>query len=119
MSNTSTRRNWFKALLGIAVAPVAAKVIVADQPFTYSQLHEAYMQCCFGPDEPDLIEVSPKLYARIIQMLRPMDRWMEEREGRLGLRFMQSVIVPDTDIKTDKFFRARFDGLEGAIYQEL
>jgi hypothetical protein len=97
---TLSRRRFLSsvaaAVTGAAIAPELIKPALKPSPkgsLSYAALQEAYSECWYGRDEPDLHIVSPGTYSEILAMFEVGQRYMGEHpSGIRGLTFKGATI---------------------------
>jgi len=113
-----SRRDFFKKLAtaGVVIA-VAHKVLVEavlpatpvapNNPLTFAMLENAYQQCVFGREEPDLIAMAPDLFAQFCKLFPNV--FLVESEGDTSYvcrRFEGAAVTYDKNLPAGTWLQA-------------
>ena len=95
------------AITGATIAPGLIKPATKPAPrgsISFASLHEAYMNCCYGKDFPDLMLVSPATYGEILRLLHIRHRFMQVNEstGIRGLAFNGATLGVSREMKDNQ-----------------
>ena len=95
------------AVTGAAIAPelieIPSKTVRDAESIKFSDLMEAYMNCQYGGDEPDLVWVSPRTYCVINSRIDYLCRYTEHHpSGVTGLAFNGSVLAASKGLKDNE-----------------
>ena len=97
------------AVAGAAIAPelikTPKKAVRDANSIKISDLMEAYMNCEYGHERPDLVWVSKKTYCVIESRIQTLYRFTDKHpSGVCGLAFNGAILAASKELKDNEIF---------------
>ncbi len=106
-----SRRGFLASIAAAVTAAAVAPELIPNLPkpvrdaeaIKFSDLMEAYMNCQYGSDEPDLVWVSPRTYCVINSRIQVFHRFTQHHpSGVSGLAFNNATLAASRGLKDNE-----------------